>query len=57
MMHIIHLSMSTSPFSYGAGSEISGDLILFDAEYSLEPGEFEYIWAFDVDVIKFHTVR
>ena len=30
-----------------------GDFILFDAEYSLEPWEFQYIRAFDV---KFYTV-
>ena len=30
-----------------------GDLILFDAEYFLEPWELEYIRAFDV---KFYTV-
>ena len=44
----MHLSMSTPPPPYGAGSEISGDLILFHAEYSLGPGEFEYIRAFDI---------
>ena len=36
-------------------AEISGDgdLILFDVEYSLGPGKFAYIRAFDV---KFYTV-
>ena len=49
---VIHPSMST-PVPYGAGSEISGDLILVDAEYSLGLGEFENIRAFNM---KFYIV-
>ena len=33
-----------------------GDLISFDAEYSLEPGELEYIWAFDVNIFSYSSI-
>ena len=51
---LMHLSMSTpSPARTGTGSEISGDLKLFDAECTLGPGQFEYIRAFDMKLLHF----
>ena len=51
---VMHLSMSTpSPARTGTGSEISGDLKLFDAECTLGPGQFEYIRAFDMKLLHF----
>ena len=53
-LKVMHLSMSTpSPARTGTGSEISGDLKLFDAECTLGPGQFEYIRAFDMKLLHF----